>query len=746
MGKTPRAVLRSRDESGSILLITLVAVAVITLLGIAVYDLAQIEGQYAQISLIDYRAYEVAQAGIERGIRELREAWNAKPATFESWTSADPTCTPAPCSATQYKPWIVLNNTVAAQTIAAPSPYAGADPGGTYNLEVKLVSVAEANNPIDAVGTAYPFGQMCMTDSTIIMAGLCRNLIFLRGTGTVTDGLGNTRTRTIQTMVKATSSSPWAGGIVAEQGNPAVSGEVLIAGSIHVLGDGTSNPAVSISGGAGAGMRNNWFDLDTISLDRLAPRQRICPAGTNCAGGANLVESLGAEIKIYGNTGNTMFQAGPSTDLGKPAPTAAYGVPARNGKGPLDFVNIAEGCPLPCTGGGANPFGLAGGSTVTVDRNNITKPYQYRPPRGPIMNVNSGAAQVINDYVSIAGTDYTQYFSQWFRPHTSPGAGCAGCSAALWDASGGQNLVHATNCANPALCNDLLPLTGPGGLLTPLRESNPAFRHAFAFRDRTGALQNAEMCWKRDTIDPGNAANQGINPPTVASTLEFGIPTCGIPSTPGNPVMFEFFANLGIDRNILPPAPSILNYRGVVIIVTGAQVQIDETFQSYCPNDTPSGTNPPCYGTGAGAGANEPNRFPDNHLFAVMSTNGFDLAPSHANVNRIMGYFFAMGNITVRSSVKVVGLLRATNICFRSSAGCGGVGGGGSVPGFFQASFADARAIPPELPAPYEVPGTVSGARWLFGSVPQFFMECRLPIGQGIANLPLTPTGICGYQ
>jgi Tfp pilus assembly protein PilX len=739
--KTLRALLRPRDERGNILLITLVAVAVITLLGIAVYDLAQIEAQNAQISLIDYRAYEVAQTGIERGIRELRDAWNVKGATFEAWTSPDPTCTPGPCSDTQYKPWIVLNNTVATQTTAAP--YAGTDPGGTYNLEVKLVSVAEANNPIAAVGTAYPFGQMCITDSSIIFAGLCRNLIFLRSTGTVTDGLGNTRSRTIQTLVKASSSSPWAGGIVAEQGNPAVSGEALIAGSIHVLGDGTSNPAVFISGGAGAGMRNNWFDLDATSLDRLAPRQLICPAGANCAGGANLVESLGAEIKIYGNTSNTMFQVSGGSDLGKAATTAAYGVPPRNGKGALDFVNIAGGCLLPCTGGGANPFALAGGSTVTVDRNNITKPYLYRPPRGPIANVNTGGglpnAQIINDTFSIGGTDYPDYFTGWFRPHTTPGINCVGCSAALW--SVGQNLVNATpNCALPAACNDGASLVA---LLTPLHQNQTAFRHTFSFKDKAGVVQVAEMCWKRETIG-GGVGNTGVNLPLVTNTLEFGMPNCAVPSTPANPVMFEFFAPLRIDRN---GGAATINYRGAAIIVTGANPMIiDEAFQSYCPNDTASGTNPPCYGTGAGGGANEPNRFPDNHLFAVMNTNGIDLAPNNPNVGRIMGYFFSEGNITVRRNVNVVGMLRAVNICFRNSAGCGGVGGGGTIPGFFQASFADTRAIPPELPAPYEVLGTVSGARWLFGSVPQFFMECRLPIGQGIANLPLTPTGICGYQ
>src|SRR5215468_10731374 len=105
----PRALLRPAGERGNIVLITLVAVAVITVLGIAVYDLAQIEGQFSQLSLADYRAYEIAQAGIERGVRELRDAWNSKAAGSETWTTAQPNCSTSPCVAAQYRSWTLAN-------------------------------------------------------------------------------------------------------------------------------------------------------------------------------------------------------------------------------------------------------------------------------------------------------------------------------------------------------------------------------------------------------------------------------------------------------------------------------------------------------------------------------------------------------------------------------------------------------------------------------------------------------------
>ena len=52
-----RRLLRSSNEQGSILLITIVSVAVVALLGLAVYDLALIEAQFSAASVIDYRAY-----------------------------------------------------------------------------------------------------------------------------------------------------------------------------------------------------------------------------------------------------------------------------------------------------------------------------------------------------------------------------------------------------------------------------------------------------------------------------------------------------------------------------------------------------------------------------------------------------------------------------------------------------------------------------------------------------------------
>lgn len=729
--------LRSSNEQGSILLIALVSVAVVSLLGLAVYDLALIESNFSAASVIDYRAYEIAQAGMERGIRQLRNIYVAGLPRRESFVETTTTCSPIPCDTTQFHPMSLTNTAMPSSQSLAVGKFANAgDPGGTYTLELKYLTVNEARNSLDAVGLSYPYGLPCFPDRT--HGTWCANLAFLRSSGTATDGAGNTRTRTLQTLVRASSTSPWAGGIVAGNGSPAVSGDVLIAGSVHVLGGPSANPAVSIGGGSNAGMMNNWYALDSssgysqaepgsIGLNRLTRKLLICPPATNCVGGANLVESLGAEIKIYGNVDSQMVSVGSGTPLGQSGITPLYG-PApnrRNGKGELDGVYIAGGCALPCIGGAPQPF--SSGATVRVDRGNLTKPYPSRPPIGPLFTIN-GAWPILDDIVTIynnstlTATDYAAYLRDWFaqRMDAGPSLNCGGLCTAEITAS---TPVNAVNCTRTTLCNAGVPLST---LLTSLTDGpGRAFRHAFSFRDRNGNPRSAEVCWMRDTLIDGSGDDRG-SAPYPTTTLEFGMPTCDAANTPADPILLRIRFPWGLDHGS-GATPYV--FRGAAIIVTSGAFHIDETFQSYCGD-------PLC----------AIDRFPENHLFALMTENAnIDLAFNRAGVERVMGYYFASGaNIRVWRDANIIGMLRADTICFRNSSGCsGGVPGGGKVPGFFQASFLDHRDIPQELPAPYEVPGQPSGGRWQVTSVPQFWIECRRGPSE---TLPPTPSGICGYQ
>ena len=137
----------------------------------------------------------------------------------ETFAAGSTTCAPTPCDTTQFHPANLANTTVPSQTIAG-GPFAGAvDPGGTYTLEVKYLTIAEANNSIDAVGLTYPIRPSVLPGHRVHPRG-APTWRSSEAPAPPPTAAGNTRTRTIQTLVRASSTSPWAGGIVAGAGTP----------------------------------------------------------------------------------------------------------------------------------------------------------------------------------------------------------------------------------------------------------------------------------------------------------------------------------------------------------------------------------------------------------------------------------------------------------------------------------------------------------------------------------------------
>jgi Tfp pilus assembly protein PilX len=747
-----RTGLPLRDQRGSALLISMVLIVVITILGLALFELGQIEGQHSGASLGDARAFELAQAGMERAIRELSNAFLADPYGSESWVDGPsrPTCAGG-CGTAVYNTMNLANTTL---------PASGTDPGGTFTVELKQVSVAEANNPVSqGADYTYPYGQSCIP-STPLNPTVCANLMFVRSTGTVAGPPGYTAVRTVQALVKAYSTSYFAGGLTAEKGggnDPAIDGRVLIAGSIQVLGRTTINPAFQITGGAALGMRNNWADLwpDTDlagvrTLARLTPRQAICPTGADCTGNSNLVESLDAELKVYGNVSNTMVQV--NADLGINAiQTAAYGDATINppnflagnrfGKGRIDGVYVSNGCSMPCT---TNAFSFGGGS-IYVDTNNFTKPYPYRPPKLPLAGQFDIATTVAypstSDRTLINGTSYTTWEGTGpagfmvGHAQTDPllaGAPLAQPASAVLS-TGRMDFVDA----NGGYCGPVyqtgkfgVALSSPHGLSEhfPGAGADWGFCHTFKFVNKAGAVTVGEICWRRGVL--AGSLNLINLPPNFATapTLEFGSPSCDVPTDPSSPLLIYHQGTWRIGTTVSPPRD--FQYRGSAIIFTGnGHIHIENTLQTTC-------TASPCAG----------QRFPENNLLILINRNGgdVDLANTVATdvVNRFMGYVYSEGTIKNQFLTNLVGSLRAQQFCFNNStgtSGCGGVGSPGGNPRFYQASFQDPRKIPAELPAS----SGDSGDRWLVNIVPRFWIECRRGPGD---TLPTTPTGTCQYQ
>jgi hypothetical protein len=714
-----------RNDRGSVIVIALVLIFAMTILGLALFDLAQIEGQLASTSQADARALYIAQAGLERGIRELRLGFLADAYSSASWADAvnGPACTPLACDATQYRLMNIANTTVSATAT---------DPGGTYALELKLVLVAEANNPISqGAAFTYPYGQECIPDTGT--PTVCANLVFLRSTGTANGPPGFNGTAMIQTLVKAAPTSPFAAALTAAgttgAPNPAIDGRFRVAGTVQALGFTTSNPVIHFNGGAGDGMRNNYWILDQSAtgryeLDRIRRRQLICPPQTDCTGGFNLVESLGAELRIFGNTTSTQMQFAASTDAGTNVNPGPYGQAAntRLGKGRIDGVYVADGCPLPCT---TNAFTFGFGSQIWVDYNNYTKPYPDRPPKLPLWNTPTLAFPVLLNPAGINGTAYPSYSTDFMVARAARldnvfplGQLCTPVGAAECIGGGIHNFGWLFDPSNGSFTNN-----------------TPSFRHQFTFTDKTGALRNAEMCWKRENMSAVNrdAGVSGPNRPLQAVlaqrplTLEFGIPDCTAPNPPTNPVLLYWPWPIAISR---PDATQrIYTYRGSAIIMQGGQsLQLEETLVSYCTVST-AGPNSECTALTGGL-------FAEDHLMVFLTAGTVDIGMTNDNVNTVMAYVWTDQRMSIRRDTDIIGSLRANHLCFQgaSAAPCS-TGGAGPDPYVFQATAWDLRRIPEELPG-----GGASGDRWRVDSVPRFWMVCRP------GAVSSTPTANCGYQ
>src|SRR6266508_5903076 len=74
------------NERGSALLMSLVLIFVMTVLGLALFDLGVVESRLVHTSQADARAFEIAQAGVERALRNLQDTYNAD----LSWASGSP--------------------------------------------------------------------------------------------------------------------------------------------------------------------------------------------------------------------------------------------------------------------------------------------------------------------------------------------------------------------------------------------------------------------------------------------------------------------------------------------------------------------------------------------------------------------------------------------------------------------------------------------------------------------------------
>jgi hypothetical protein len=342
---------------------------------------------------------------------------------------------------------------------------------------------------------------------------------------------------------------------------------------------------------------------------------------------------------------------------------------------------VADGCPLPCT---STIFSFGGGSTLTVDGNNMAKPYPFRFPGPPLSRADLAIPTfpTLTSPVTIAGIAYADYQTNFWATHA-------------------QAMNGGTY---PNIGLSLGSFLGLGSLI-------PSFFDAVSWTSAGGVAQTGFICWDQATTTLGFVGN-GNNCATPDTTP-------GKYLTPANPMLLNGNHQFNVSF------PGIV-YRGAAIWST-REIKLDGGLNAF--ND------------GTGAAFCVTDCFPDNHLLVLMSDFTIDIAMS-GPLNRVQAFIFANQTLlNSQHSVYIVGALAAKNtLCFNgaNAAPCN-VGSAGGPPRFFQANMYDPR----NLPAALFAPSGLSGERWRVTLVPRFWLECR----QGPTDtLPTTPSGICSYQ
>jgi hypothetical protein len=389
---TRRPVPSLLDPRGSALVGALMLVFVMTILGLALFDIARLDSRLQIDSRTMVQAIEVAEAGIERGLHLFYLQFVCGPTSSGVGQSA---ISPLNCA----------------------NPPTGPTPGGP-NYIIETCNGAAGVGCLARVALTVDCPEALLPDGAAGFKVLKENQTFGGGTYTVcvrphpdtpTNQLkAQFRSRGILTSVAGTISrivqidataivsankphSPFAiGGAVAG----AFQGNALIAGSLHFVScPGTG--CVAASFGGGGGMQNNYSGLTAALLSRIPSRYQD---GT-------LVNNLGAVLKV--KEGQIRLTAS-SSCIGRQE--SGSGCPG----GTTAFQDTMSAVYTSGTWGGGNGVCAGGlnGATTTNRNCNV-----WTSAQGPYPANEPTTIPLLSDSTIIGGIGYRCFFSP-------PGATC----------------------------------------------------------------------------------------------------------------------------------------------------------------------------------------------------------------------------------------------------------------------------------------------------------------------------------
>jgi len=252
------------NERGNALIAALMITIVLTLLGLALLDLASLDARLALGNESDYRAMELAQSAIERALHQLYldfcggNSTCASPPANPSWADGTINTTAFAVSTGSFTDFINSAGSPAtgfADAVGFGGTGANVAYTSTYYVQLKSLAQSEANG----------LGIVC---DAVVASPNCDNVIYVRATANFTAGIVQSSTRTVQVIARASFNGLGDGIITGAPASGSILGNATIHGSLHVLPCG-SNPCTQLSFSGSSGVFNNYNGL-AAGLQTLA--------------------------------------------------------------------------------------------------------------------------------------------------------------------------------------------------------------------------------------------------------------------------------------------------------------------------------------------------------------------------------------------------------------------------------------------------------------------------------------------
>jgi type II secretory pathway pseudopilin PulG len=409
----------TKNSIGAVLIVALMVTLVVSILGSAMLTLALTESQIAFNDRNATRALYVAEMGVERARRDLKydATFDRDGMTNQYLASPTPVAggSPADCSATI--PWQWPPPQQRCYDLGGPIPTAGFLP-------------LYSNANLDSFGDGSTY---------TVQVGLRQsNKLTIRSEGTGPQGA----TKVVDVRVEVRDLSVWGNAaFLGGSGTGArINGNVVIAGSVHILGAGLGLTGVAADFGGTAGIFNWYNGLDPIFTGRVPD---INPS------------TLDAEIRV--SEGRILMNSG-SARVGN---STSDGVPA--------------GIKLRVDGVYTN-YGFAGTSGDTNVYSDTGTDYKYDVPPDNVIPFPSLTGPS-PDVCCVTYEDYLDANS-WDPLPVLPGSAVSGsdltiyATTASFDVSNGTNRLAWNSATNTLTVEGIIRIPGSitqGGITGPTK-------------------------------------------------------------------------------------------------------------------------------------------------------------------------------------------------------------------------------------------------------------------------------------